>query len=326
MKDLIKNIKDKVLAGKGITYEDALKIINIDEEDIENLEVIFESANEIREKFTGKKVDLCSIVNAKSGKCSENCKYCAQSSHYKTSIEEYELLDYESIVKKAQEAESQGVHRFSLVTSGRGIKGDEELEKLVSIYKRLNKETNLKLCASHGIISYEQAKRLKEAGVSRYHHNIETSESYYSNICTSHTYKERIDTIKNVMNAGMTACSGGILGLGESRENRVKMAFELKELGITSIPLNVLTPVKGTPLENNKVLSPLEILKTMALYRFVIPNSYIRYAGGRVSLKDKQALGFRAGVNAALVGDFLTTLGSNVDEDKKMITSQGLEI
>ncbi len=326
MKDFIKGLKNKVLDGNNITYEEALKIINIDEQDTESLEILFEGANEIRENYVGNKADLCTIMNAKSGRCSENCKYCAQSAHYKTSVEEYDILDYEKILERALEVQSQGAHRFSLVTSGRGIKSEEELEQLVSIYKRLKEDTNLNLCASHGIISYEQAKKLKEAGVIMYHHNIETCESNYSNICTTHTYEDRVNTIKNLMKADLEVCCGGIFGLGESKEDRVRMAFEIKELGITSIPLNVLMPVKGTPLENNKILSPFEILKTMALYRYIIPNSYIRYAGGRMALEDKQSIGFKAGINAALVGNYLTTIGSNVEEDKEMITCAGLKI
>lgn len=324
MEKLINEVTERVLGGGKITLQEALKFIDIDCNNIEALNLLFDGANRIRDKFMGKKVDLCTIMNTKSGKCSEDCKFCAQSSHYKTGIDEYGLLDYDKILKRAREMEEAGAHRFSLVTSGKGMKG-KEFDKIVEIYRRLSKDTNLKLCASHGVITYEQVLKLKEAGVSMYHHNVETSESYYGNICTTHTYQERIDTIKNLIKADMNICCGGIIGMGESREDRVKMAFEIKGLGVKSIPINVLNPVKGTPMENMEVLEPSEILKTMAVYRYIIPDCYIRYAGGRIALQDKQNIGFKAGVNAALVGDYLTTVGSNIEEDKEMIKKEGLE-
>ncbi|MDK2918597.1 MAG: biotin synthase [Candidatus Petromonas sp.] len=325
MEKLINEVTERVLGGGKITLQEALKFIDIDCNNIEALNLLFDGANRIRDKFMGKKVDLCTIMNTKSGKCSEDCKFCAQSSHYKTGIDEYGLLDYDKILKRAREMEEAGAHRFSLVTSGKGMKG-KEFDKIVEIYRRLSKDTNLKLCASHGVITYEQVLKLKEAGVSMYHHNVETSESYYGNICTTHTYQERIDTIKNLIKADMNICCGGIIGMGESREDRVKMAFEIKGLGVKSIPINVLNPVKGTPMENMEVLEPSEILKTMAVYRYIIPDCYIRYAGGRIALQDKQNIGFKAGVNAALVGDYLTTVGSNIEEDKEMIKKEGLEV
>lgn len=326
MKVFIQSIIDKVLLGEDISFEESLKLINIDEANTQSINQLLNGANTIRKKYVGNKVDLCTIMNVKSGKCSENCIYCAQSSHYKTTVNSYDILDYDSILARALEVEEQGAHRFSLVTSGRGIKDEKELKKLITIYKRLKKDTKLNLCASHGIITYEQAVQLKEAGISMYHHNIETSEDYYSTICTTHTFQDRIDTINNVKKAGLKICCGGIIGLGENREQRVQMLFDIKSLNIKSIPLNILTPVKGTPLENQTLISPLEALKTMAVCRYIIPDSYIRYAGGRMILKDKQKLGFEAGVNAALVGNYLTTIGSNIEEDKEMITCLGLEI
>ncbi|QIB27737.1 biotin synthase BioB [Caloranaerobacter azorensis] len=325
MKEIISKIAERILNGGQIYYYEAVEIINIDEKDIETLDVLFKGANSIREKFAGRKVDLCTIMNVKSGRCSEDCKFCAQSIYYNTGIMEYGLLDYDAILKRAKEMEHVGAHRFSLVTSGKGIKG-KDFENILDIYRRLSKDTSLKLCASLGIISYEQALKLKEAGVSMYHHNIETSREYYKKVCTTHSYEERIESIKNAMKAGLKICCGGIIGMGESREDRVKMAFEIRSLGIKSVPINVLNPIKGTPLENRKILSPFEILKTMALYRYIIPDSYIRYAGGRMALKNRQNMGFRAGVNAALVGDYLTTIGSNIEQDKKMIIQEGLDI
>lgn len=321
----INDVTERVLDGENVTEEEILRLINIDEKDEEALEVLFKGANRIREKYSGNSVNLCTIMNVKSGKCSEDCKYCAQSIHYKTGIEEYSLLNYDEILERALEMEKADAHKFSLVTSGRGISG-EDFEKVLQIYRRLKEDTTLDLCASHGIISYEQARLLKEAGVSMYHHNIETSSTYYSNICITHSYEDRIETIKNVTRAGLDICCGCIIGMGESLSDRVKIMFELKDLGIKSVPINILNPAKGTPLGNMQILSPNEILKTMALFRYVIPNGHIRYAGGRKALLDKQSVGFKAGINAALVGNYLTTIGSNIDDDKNMILSQGLNI
>ncbi|WFD11070.1 biotin synthase BioB [Tepidibacter hydrothermalis] len=326
MKKFIEEVTQKVLDGKQITYDEALKIIDIDENDIEILDLFFLGANKIREKYVGNKVELCTIMNAKSGRCSEDCKYCAQSVYYNTGVTEYDLLNYDEILERALEVQALGVHKFSLVTSGRGISCETEMDRLVEIYSRLKADTDLKLCASHGILTFEQLLKLKEAGVSTYHHNVETSSYNYKNICTTHDYEDRIETIKNAVKADLEVCCGGNFSMGESKEDRVKMAFEIKSLKINSIPLNILMPIKGTPYQDLKVISPLEILKSMALFRYINPNSYIRYAGGRVGLKDKQSLGFKAGVNAALVGNFLTTIGSNVEDDKEMIVNAGLEI
>ncbi|SHJ48735.1 biotin synthase BioB [Tepidibacter formicigenes] len=325
MKLFIETIKNKVLNGEDLNYEEAIKIANIDENDIESIEALLNGGNEIRKEFVGNKVDLCTIINAKSGRCSEDCKYCSQSAHYNTGVKEYPLLSYDEVLKRALDMEKKGVHRFSLVTSGRGIEGDD-FEKILDIYRKLSKDTNLNLCASHGIITYDQALKLKEAGVSMYHHNLETSSNNYENICTTHTYRDRVNTIKNCIKAGLDICCGGIIGMNEGMEDRVKMAFEIKNLNIKSIPINILNPIKGTPFENIKALSPIEILKTMAIYRYIIPDSYIRYAGGRIALKDKQNIGFRSGVNSALVGDYLTTIGSDIEKDKEMIICEGLEI
>lgn len=326
MEKFILSLKNKILKGENIIFDESLKLSTIGENDVKTLGVLFDSANEIRKKIVGEKADLCTILNAKSGVCSENCKYCAQSIHYKTGVLEYDLLEYPKVLKRALETQKNGAHRFSLVTSGKGIEKDEDIEKLAKIYEQLSKDTNIELCASHGIITYKQAKRLKESGVITYHHNVETSKSYYKNICTTHTYDERVKTIENVRKAGLEICCGGIIGMGESIEDRINMAFEIKSLNIKSIPLNVLSPIKGTPFENLEVLSPMEILKTMAIYRFILPDCYIRYAGGRMALKDKQALGFRAGINAALTGNYLTTTGSNVDQDKDMIIEAGFSL
>ena len=318
----INDLTNSVINGNDITLESALEIINISNTDSDSLEALFNGANEIRKKFIGNKADLCTIKNVKSGKCSEDCTFCAQSSHFTTSVEEYDILPYSEILASAQEVEAFGGHRFSLVSSGRGPT-DDEVTVLCDIYKKLKKDTSLKLCASHGLLSYEQGLRLKEAGVEKYHHNLEASENYYNTVCQTHSFQDRVDTIVNATKAGLEVCSGGIFGIGESSVNRVEMAFSLKDLNITSIPINILTPIKGTPLESSKALEPFEILKTIALYKFINPTAHIRYAGGRMSLGEYQEIGFNAGVSAALVGNYLTTSGSNMDNDKKMLVNAG---
>lgn len=326
LKSLIQAVTDKILSGETINFAEAVKMINIAENDEIALEALYEGANIIRKDFMGKKVDLCAIINGKSGKCSENCRFCAQSAHYDTKIDNHGFLEYEEILKRALDMEDQGVVRFSIVTSGKGIHNEDELKKLGEIYWQLKKDTNLKLCASHGIISYEQAVYLRKVGVTTYHHNLETSRWFFPRICTTHTYDERVNTIKNVQKASLDVCCGGIIGMGETLEDRISMAFEMKELGVKSVPINILTPIKGTPLQDKQILSPFEILKTMAVFRYILPDAHIRYAGGRMALESHQIEGFKAGINAALVGNYLTTSGSNIEEDKKMIKAAGLEL
>ncbi|KAB2952124.1 biotin synthase BioB [Heliorestis acidaminivorans] len=321
MSQLFQHIKEKLEQGELITFEEALAL---SQAEINN-EELFALANKVRQQNKGDHVDLCTIINAKSGKCAENCKYCAQSVHYNTNVQEYPLISMEKVIAEAKENEKAGVHRFSIVTSG-GSLSKQDFEKVLEMIKALRSETNLLLCASLGSISYEQALQLKTAGITSYHHNIETCRDFYKNICDSHSYDDRIDTIQNALKAGLDVCCGGIIGMGETMEDRLKMAFELRELAVQSIPINILNPIKGTPLENMPILSPEEILKTIALFRLVIPYSTIRYAGGRSALGEEQKKGFQAGVNAALVGNFLTTLGKSIDEDIKMIKDAGLEV
>lgn len=318
----IKVIKDKVINGEDITKAEAMELYAINKEDYE---LLFDCANEIRKHFMGSRVDLCTIMNAKSGKCSEDCKYCAQSAHYSTGVVEYPLISKEEAIQRALENASYGVDHFSLVTSGRGLSG-KDFNEIVDIYRYLNEKVpTLRLCASLGIITTEQARRLKEVGVRTYHHNLETSENYYGEICSTHPYSDRLTTINNALKAGLSVCSGCIIGMGESEKDRVELAFRVKELGIRSVPINVLNPIKGTPMEGQPILEPLEILKNMAIFRFILPKAFIRYAGGRNALKDLQAKGFEAGINAALVGNYLTTVGNKINEDIEMVRAKGFE-
>ena len=329
VKEFISYLKDKIINEKyEITREEAIFLSRIPNNDMETLNLLFDAADQIREAFCGKYFDLCTIINAKSGKCSENCKYCAQSSHFKTGTEVYGLVSKELALCEAKKNEVEGAHRFSLVTSGRGLRGNEkELDKLVEIYKYIGENTDkLELCASHGICTKEALQKLADAGVLTYHHNLESSRRFYPNVCTSHTYDDRINTIKNAKAVGLDVCSGGIFGLGETIEDRIDMALDLRELEICSVPINVLTPISGTPFENNEAVEPLEILKTISIYRFIMPETYLRYGGGRIKLGDYVKTGLRCGINSALTGNFLTTTGTTIEKDKKMIEELGYEL
>ncbi len=316
----VKEMELKVIEGCDITFSEAFELIKTD-----NIEDLFNSANVIRDNFCSNKAELCTIMNAKSGQCSEDCKYCAQSVYHTTNIKVYPLVNKEEIFKIAYENMQKGAARFSLVTSGKGLEG-KDFEKILNIYRYLKEKLSIKLCASHGILSYDKILMLKQAGVSRYHHNIETSKNYYKNICSTHTYEDRINTIKNAQNAKIEVCSGGIIGLGESIEDRLNMAFQLKDLNIKSIPINILSPVKGTPLEKTSPMNPIDILKTISIFRFINKDAYIRYAGGRHNLKNMQDKGLKAGINSALTGDYLTTTGSSILKDIEMFINNSFRL
>lgn len=314
-------LSNKVLAGNEINREEAIYLVNVNND---NTMVLLAAADKIRQKYAGNEVDCCAILNGRSGKCSENCKFCAQSAHYATGVKEYPLLSEEEIFLAAKKAKDAGAVRFSIVTSGRGQSKADDFQNICHVLKRIKEELQIEVCASLGILTLEQAKTLKSAGVTRYHSNLETSASHFPDICTTHTYEDKFITIKNAQAAGLRVCSGGILGLGETREQRVEMAFTLKELGIDSIPLNLLTPIKGTPLENAEKLSPLEILRTYAVFRFILPKAQIRTAGGReVNLRDLQALALNGGASGIMIGGYLTTVGRGTDRDMQMIKDLG---
>ncbi len=323
MKSFIKDLEIRILSGEYINFQEAMALTEL--KNNEEIEQLCLSANNIRKTFCGNKVDLCSIMNAKSGRCSEDCKFCAQSVHYNTNAEIYGLVSKEAALKVAKENESEGVNRFSLVTSGRGITSSD-FEKVLDIYEKLNRELKMKLCASLGILEYDKLLKLKERGITMYHHNLETSREFYKEICTTHSYEERIDTIKAAQKAGIPVCSGGIIGLGESWVDRINLAFQLKELKVMSIPVNVLNLVKGTPLEDSKNLSQEDILKTIAIFRFINPKALIRLAGGRNLIRDLGKECFNSGANATITGNYLTTSGNKICDDKKMISELKLEV
>ena len=316
---MLKSLKEKIFNGKNITKEEAATLVNAD------LSSLCNAANEIRKHFCDNGFDICSIINGKSGRCSENCKYCAQSLHYKVPIEEYPLLNAKQMIDEAKYNSDRGILRYSVVTSGKRMT-DDEIDKMCNSYREIAKNTTILMCGSHGLLNYEQFLKLKEAGLCRYHNNLETSRRFFSSVCTTHTYDDKIETIKAAQKAGLTVCSGGIMGLGETMEDRIDMAFDLKALGINSIPLNILNPIKGTPFENNPLLKTDEIYRIVAIYRFILPKATIRMAGGRGLMTDKGRAVFKSGANAAISGDMLTTSGISISEDMKMIKELGFEV
>lgn len=320
---MINIIKAKILSGKNIDWDEALYLSNLADEEPEQ---VLELASQITKQLSGNKVELCAITNGKSGSCSEDCRFCAQSAHYKTGTQVYSVISPAEALDKAKKMEAAGVGRFSLVTSGRGI-SDRDFEKILEIFQVLRKETSLQLCASLGIIDYDKATHLKEIGVTRYHHNLEASCSFFPNICTTHTYQERIDTIVAVRQAGLEVCAGGIIGLGETRRQRLELAFDLRKLEVVSVPINVLNPIPGTPLSEQPMLSAQEVLLTIALFRAVLPGTVIRLCGGRErALGQSQAEALHAGLNGLMVGNYLTTLGRTLKDDLSMLKNMGMKI
>jgi len=317
---MLQQVKEKILNGGAITREEALALVNYS-----NKEELYAAADEIRRHFKGDFMEMCSIMNAKSGKCSEDCKWCSQSVFHKTNVEAYELVDPKEAEALAAENAEKGVYRFSLVTSGRTI-SNKNLDQLCGVYANIQKKTPIHLCASMGLLNKSQLEKLRSVGVGHYHCNIETAPSYFKEVCTSHTMEDKIRTIKMARETGMGICSGGILGMGETMEQRIEMAFTLADLEIESIPLNVLMPVEGTQMAEAKPMTDEEVLTTFALFRFINPKANIRLAGGRNLISHIQDKALKAGVSAALVGDYLTTIGTKINEDKAIFSSAGFTL
>ena len=313
-------LANEIISGKRLNKGDDISFLLTAE-----LSELCRGADRIRAALCGDHVDLCGIINGKSGKCPENCKFCAQSAHNHTGVKEYGFLDENAILEECKHYEKKGVHRFSIVTAGRTL-SDEDFEKAVSAYTLMNRECDIDLCASHGLLTEEQFQRLYDSGVRMYHANIETSRRNFPNICTSHTFDDKIACIKRAQKCGFKVCSGGIIGMGETWEDRIDMAFTLSELNIASIPINALTPIDGTPLGNNKPLSEDEILRTVAVFRYINPTAYIRLAAGRNLMKNSGKAAFNAGANATITGDMLTTSGNDIRGDLEMLSGMGFDI
>ena len=316
---VVERLKKIVVEGGSISKEEAVYLYG------SPLDELRLAANNLRTRFCGNSFDMCTIINGKSGSCSEDCKYCAQSVHYCANIHEYPLMEAGTVLKEALYNEIRGVLRFSIVTSGRNL-NDREVEMVTEIYSTLCKNCGMSLCASHGLLTFEQLKKLKASGVSRYHNNLETSSRYFPEVCTTHSYEDKIRTIKDALKAGLDVCSGGIMGLGEGVEDRIDMAIELRNLGIRSVPINLLNPIKGTPTEAFPPITAEEAERIVATFRFILPDASIRMAGGRSLLRDNGKSLFLSGANAAITGDMLTTSGTGISEDIEMLNGLGFEV
>lgn len=315
----VKKLAEEIIDGKRITRDmDLSFFITCD------LNELCEGADKIREHFIGDKIDLCSIINGRSGRCPEDCKYCAQSAFHHTDCAVYDFLDEETIIGACKLHEEEGVDRFSIVTSGKALTG-EEFEKAIHAYETMKKECkDIELCASHGFLTAEQLHRLHEAGVSSYHHNIETSKRFFPSICTTHTYEMKIETLKMVKAEGLCVCSGGIIGMGETWEDRLDMAISLAEVGAESIPINALMPIKGTPLEGTERISEEDIVRTIAFFRYINPEANVRLAAGRALMENDGEKALQSGASASITGNMLTTVArATIKSDKEMIKRLG---
>jgi biotin synthase len=303
--------------GEDITFEQAWELAAT-----ARPEELFRAADTVRRRIHGDVFDLCSIINARSGRCSEDCRFCAQSGRYGTDIETYDIIGSDEALIQGRDNDIHGVRRFSLVTAGRTATR-QQLEEYGKIYRELRLQTGLKLCASMGLLTREKADLLRSSGVERYHCNLEACRNFFPKVCTTHTWDEKVETIRIAREAGMEVCSGGIIGMGETLKDRLELAFELRELEVLSIPINILTPIANTPFENLRPLPLSEILTCIALFRFINPRAVIRLAGGRSRMGAKQYRCFSSGANGAIVGNYLTTAGNSLDEDLLAIRDLG---
>ncbi len=314
----IMKLAQEIVAGRRLGRKDDLSFF----EEC-NLEELCKGADLIRENLVGEKVDLCAIINGRSGKCPEDCKYCAQSSHYQTDCKVYPFISEDKIVENCKLYEREGADRYSIVTAGKNLNG-EEFKKALRAYERMGKECKIGLCASMGFLSEEQLLQLKEVGVTNYHCNIETSRANFPNICTTHSFEQKLEMVKKIKRAGLNVCSGGIIGMGETWKDRIDMALELAELDVASIPLNSLMAIKGTPFENMEKLSEKDILRTVAIFRFINPDKMIRLAAGRALLTGDGEIAFKSGASATITGDMLTTAAcATIRSDREMLKGIG---
>lgn len=321
---LIETLKRRVLEGGEISFDDACALINIEDEPL--YQRLIDAAHEITLFFNSTQAHLCSLINAKSHLCHEDCGFCSQSVKFKTEAPSYPLLSAEEIVRSAKIVEVQGISNYCIVTSG-GSLNDAEFEQILQAVKRLKAETALNIDGSLGFLTPERVRRLKEAGMRRFNDNLQSSREFYTNIVSTHTYDARLETLKYLQEEGMDLCSGGILGMGETREDRVKLAFELKRFQPECMPVNILNPRPGTPLEHAPKIDPKEVIKAIAVYRFILPKSNIKLAGGReMNLGEAQPLALKAGANGLVSGGYLTTGGNSFQTDIAMLKDAGYDV
>ena len=320
---LIHSVEERILCGGNIEHFEAETLLEIPDE---KLLLLAAAADRIRIRFKGRGFDACSLINARSGRCSEDCAFCAQSGRHNSACEVYGLRSTDEILAAANRASQVGVSRFCTVTSG-GTLCDRDFDDLISSLERVRSEVDIELDASLGFLDEKRASRLRSAGVTRYNHNLETSRSHFPSICSTHTFDQRVSNVRTILGLGLSACSGGIIGLGETPSQRLDMAFTLAELGVDCVPVNILNPIPGTRLQNAVPPEPLEIIKTIALFRLILPRATIKIAGGRErNLGDFQGMALRSGANGAIIGGYLTTAGRAIEDDLRMIRLAGFEM
>lgn len=324
MLDLILAVRSRVLAGEAITFDEALAL---SEAPAVQIPYLAAAANEVRLRFAGNVIEACALSNIKSGNCSEDCKFCAQSGHYKTDSPVYPQISVEEILSQAKAAEKMGATEFCMVSSGWGATNEREFGVVVEAVRRISAETKLMVDCSLGFLTGEQMQALKAAGLYRNNHNLEAAKGFFDKICTTHSYQDRMRHVELVRHYGIHPCSGGILGMGESARDRLELAFELKNLKADCVPINILNPRRGTPLGDVEPIAPMEIIRAIALFRLILPSSTIKIAGGRqVNLRDLQAMAMQAGANGLIIGNYLTTMGRNPAHDVQMLKDLGFDV
>lgn len=326
MKTFIEELKNRVIAGGEISFEEASRLIEIELKDTENLNALLDAAREITFHFNSDEPGLCSLINAKSNLCGEDCGFCSQSVRFDTRVNQYQLMSSDAVVASAKDFEKKGAVNFCVVTSG-GALNDKEFDQIIEIYERLKAETNMNLDGSLGFLTPERVERLKKAGLRRFNNNLQSSREFYPKIVTTHSFDKRIETMDMLRDGNVEICSGGILGMGETREDRVKLAFELKPYAPHCLPMNILDPRPGTPLEDVPKAEPMEMVKTIAVYRFIHPKSNIKLAGGReINLGAKyQETALKGGANGLIIGGYLTTEGNPIRADFEMLKRAGFQ-
>ncbi len=319
----IDTITQRILNGGEMSAAEGRWMIGLDDD---YTPWLMAGADRIRKANRGNEIEVCAISNVRSGNCSENCSFCSQSGHHKTDAPTYDYISSAQLVEQAQQAREWGASDFGIVSKGWGVRSEREAEQLKEYFAAMDRGSDIGRCASLGALDKESARLLKESGLENYHHNLECAESFFDNVCTSHTFQENIDTINNAREAGLRVCAGGILGMGESLDQRIELADTLRQLGVESVPMNFLSPVLGTPMADIEPMKPYEILRTIATYRYMLPAAEIRIAGGRQFLGDMQSMIFMAGASGVMIGNYLTTRGRSVNDDIRMIQDLQLDI
>ncbi|MGQ9651100.1 MAG: biotin synthase BioB [Phycisphaerae bacterium] len=323
MSDLIRTIVRQVVDGIPVTRFQAEQLVRIERRGLPEL---FAGASQIRQQYLGPKVRCCSIVASKVGLCDQDCAFCSQSAHYRTHVTGGATLASQDVLAASREAADNGAQSFGIVNSGLGP-GDDEIEEWSDVIRAIRREGRVRACASLGVLTAPQAERLAEAGVQRYNHNLQTSRQYFPNIVTTHTYDDRLETLRKLRAAGIELCCGALFGMGETWDDRLDLAFELREVNPEVVPINFLIPIAGTPLEHSRALEAIECLRIIAVYRFILPSQHLNIAGGReVNLRDLQSWMFLAGADSFMMGNYLTTCGRSAEEDLRMIHDLGLEL